>query len=292
MKVRNLRPSTIKFYKDYFHIFNMFIDSETPINQVTKETIDEYILWLKERKTEKDSTININLNAIRAFCKYCQSLGYMEQFKINKIKADKEIIDTYTDFELNLLLKKPNVKRATFKEFSTWAIENTLIGTGMRAGTLINLKIKDIDFDNDLITYRHTKNRRQTIIPLSLTLKQVLVEYLKYRKANNEEDYLFCNSYGGFLKRNQLTHNIAKYNRDRGVNRTGVHKFRHTFAKKWILSGGDIFRLQKILCHSSLDMVRIYVDMFTSDLQKDFSTFNPLDQLKQKKYISLRGGKR
>ncbi|MCR3761907.1 site-specific integrase, partial [Clostridium felsineum] len=66
----------------------------------------------------------------------------------------------------------------------------------------------------------------------------------------------------------------------------------HTFAKKWILSGGDIFRLQKILSHSTLDMVRVYVDMFTSDLQKDFSTFNPLDQLKQKSFISLRGGKR
>ncbi|MCR3758848.1 tyrosine-type recombinase/integrase, partial [Clostridium felsineum] len=228
MKVRNLRPSTIKFYKDYFHIFTMFMDSETPVNTITKNTIDDYILWLKGRKTEKDSTININLNAIRVFFNYCMDLGYMGKFKINKIKADKEIIDVYTDFELNLLLKKPNVKKVTFKVYSTWVIESTLMATGMRASTLINLKVKDVDLEEDLIMYRHTKNRRQVVIPLSLALKQILIEYLKYRKPKNEEDYLFCNSYGLFLKRDQLSHNIADYNRSRGVIKTGVHKFRHT----------------------------------------------------------------
>ena len=50
-------------------------------------------------------------------------------------------------------------------------------------------------------------------------------------------------------------------------------------AKKWILNGGDIFRLQKLLGHSSLDIVKEYVDMFSCDLMKDYNNFNPLESM-------------
>ena len=55
---------------------------------------------------------------------------------------------------------------------------------------------------------------------------------------------------------------------------------RHTFAKKWILNGGDIMRLQTILGHSSIEMVKEYVNMFGGDLKKDFDKFNPLESMK------------
>ena len=63
------------------------------------------------------------------------------------------------------------------------------------------------------------------------------------------------------------------------MNKTSCHLFRHTFAKKWVLSGGDIFRLQKILGHSDITVTREYVNMFSPDLQRDFERFNPLDQI-------------
>ena len=59
----------------------------------------------------------------------------------------------------------------------------------------------------------------------------------------------------------------------------GLHKFRHTFAKKYILNGGDAFRLQKILGHSDIRVVKMYVNMFTDDLQKDFNNISPLERL-------------
>ena len=65
----------------------------------------------------------------------------------------------------------------------------------------------------------------------------------------------------------------------RGVSKTSAHLYRHTFAKRWILNGGDIFRLQKLLGHSNLDIVKEYVNMFGRDLTKDYTSFNPLDTL-------------
>ena len=157
-------------------------------------------------------------------------------------------------------------------------IINYLLSTGNRVSTIVNIKNKDIDFENGFITLEKTKNKKQQLIPLSATMAKILQEYMQYRRGE-PEDYLFCNIYGKKLTEDALKHSIGRYNRRRGVMKTSIHLFRHTFAKKWILAGGDIFRLQKILGHSSLDIVREYVNMFSNDLQKDYDKFNALEQL-------------
>jgi integrase/recombinase XerD len=132
------------------------------------------------------------------------------------------------------------------------------------------------------------KNRKQQTLPMGRILKGVLMEYLQYRKADTEEDYLFPNAYGEPLSVRTLEKSLSSYNKRRGVLRTGVHIYRNVYAKKWIVSGGDIFRLQKMLNHNSLNMVREYVDMFTDDLQRDFDKFNALEQLQNsKKHIKI-----
>lgn len=73
--------------------------------------------------------------------------------------------------------------------------------------------------------------------------------------------------------------------------KTGVHLFRHTFAKKWIQNGGNIFSLQKILGHSSLEMVKEYVNMFGEDIRQDYDKYNPLDVFMNTKYISIRNNR-
>ncbi|MFZ5969026.1 MAG: tyrosine-type recombinase/integrase [Bacillota bacterium] len=81
-----------------------------------------------------------------------------------------------------------------------------------------------------------------------------MIEYLQYREGE-AEDYLFPSQYGGKATRNSIQQAIRTYNLTRGVVKTSIHLFRHTFAKNWIQNGGNIFQLQKILGHSSLKMV-------------------------------------
>ncbi|WP_063602080.1 tyrosine-type recombinase/integrase [Clostridium coskatii] len=287
-KVKNLRPSTIKHYKDIVGVFFKFIPKKTLCSEITKEIIDRFVIYMQENRKEKDVSINSTLMNLRVFIYYLMRYDYVPTFKISKLKVDKDIINTYSDAEIKILLKKPDLKKCKFLEYRNWVICNFLLGTGCRARTLVNLKIKDLDFENNLITYRFTKNRRQQIIPMSSALRNILLEYLEYRKGQ-EDDYLFVNAYGEYLKTEWLSHNLIDYNRKRGVATTGVHRWRHTFAKKWILNHGDIFRLQKILGHSSMDMVRNYVNMFQTDLSNEFDKFNPLDQMEQnrKGYIKM-----
>jgi len=204
--------------------------------------------------------------------------GHLPTFKIKLPKVDKPIKETYTDTELQPLLKKPNVKTCDFTEYKIWVMTNYLIATGNRTSSILNIKICDLDFDNALIQVNKTKNRKAQIIPMSSTLASVLKEFLVYRKGENS-DYLFCNTYGDKGDTRTYQEMLSRYNRNRGVAKTSAHLYRHAFAKKWILNGGDIFRLQKILGHSDLSMVREYVNMFGNEISLDFNRFNPLDNM-------------
>ena len=109
-------------------------------------------------------------------------------------------------------------------------------------------------------------------------MKKILLEYLQIR-GKEGQDYLFCNLEGEKLTEYALKNIISKYNKKRGINKTGVHLFRHYYAKEYIKNGGDCLKLKKLLGHSSLEMTQVYVDLYATDLQENYSNLNPLDVL-------------
>lgn len=125
---------------------------------------------------------------------------------------------------------------------------------------------------------RVIKTRRQQIIPLSNTMTAILTEYLRYRKGN-PEDYLFPTIQNKQLSPRGLETAIGEYNLRRGVTKKSVHLFWHTFARDWILAGGDEFTLQNLLGHTTSDMTKHYVNIYGKDLKNSqFYNLNPLDR--------------
>ena len=93
------------------------------------------------------------------------------------------------------------------------------------------------------------------------------------------------------MNKNALNNLIRKYNYKRGVQKTRIHAFRHYFAKQYIQNGGNVFKLQKILGHSSIQETQRYVDLFGNDLQVGFQEVSPLDNIcKYKERIKMRVG--
>lgn len=280
-EVRNLSERTIKTYKNHFMIFCKSVDRDKIMEQVDIDVVDDFVLYLKENSNANDITIASYLRTIRSFLYWAMKEGYVANFNIPIPKTEKKVKETYSQEELRKLLKKPNLKKCDFTEYKIWVFENYLLGTGNRISSALNLKIRDIDFDSSNIIIRKTKNRHQMIIPISSTLESVLKEYLKVRNGK-DDDYVFCNAYGGQGELRSYQQAVADYNIKRNVYKTSCHLFRHTFAKNWLLNGGDIFRLQKILGHSDLTVVKEYVNLFTNDLCIDFDKFNPLDNFNRK----------
>ncbi len=285
-RVKNLSSRTIKYYKETYGIFADYYNCSRNMSEIDKSVVEDYILYLKDRDIS-NTTVNTYLRGLRAFLYYAMELGYMKEFKITRIRTEDKIKETYTDRELVILLKKPEIKNSNFAHYRNWVIVNFLLATGCRSRTLVNIKVKDLDLENGFVTFCKVKNRRQQVIPLSKSINQILVEYLQYRQGE-EDDYLFCNIYEKKLESEGLKSAIQRYNSKRGVNKSSAHLFRHTFAKKWILNGGDPYRLQKILGHSSMEIVKQYVNMFSEDLKKGFNSFNPLEEfIDNGQYINL-----
>ena len=276
--IKNLSPETIRLYQNQFRSFKDILDEETMISEITVTDVNNYILHLRKNHTCNDITINSYLRGVRAFLYYAMEEQHLRPFKVTIPKVEKKIKETYLDNELKVLLKKPNMKEATFSEYKIWVFSNYLLATGNRLSSALSIQIKDLDFDNQQIQINKTKNRKAQLIPMSDTLCKILKEYLRYRKGE-AEDFVFCNTRGGKGDLRTYEDMLAAYNRKRGVAKTSAHLYRHTFAKKWILNGGDIFRLQKILGHSDLTVVKEYVQMFGNDLATDFEKFNPLDRM-------------
>lgn len=78
---------------------------------------------------------------------------------------------------------------------------------------------------------------------------------------------------------NSLGNAVWNYNHSRGVEKTSMHLFRHTYAKLYIQAGGDSFRLQKLLGHADLTMTRRYVALYADDLRANYDALNPLEQM-------------
>jgi len=290
-KSKNLSEATIHYYQANFRRFREFLDDHYKENikfadDIDREVIESFRLYLLEKDISNYS-INAYLRAVRVFLNYAMELGFTEEFKIELVKAENKIKSTYTDEEIEKLLEKPDLNNCNFAEYRTWVMVNWFLSTGNRARSVRNIKIKDLNLNDGHVKLRKVKNRSERIIPLPQSLVEILIEYLQIRDGN-EDDYLFCTIYGDKLAKFSINTAIRKYNKDRGIDKTSTHLFRHSFAKLWIKNGGDVFRLQKILGHKSMEMVRNYVNMYGEDLKDDFEEYNPLNNFKNNKaYISM-----
>lgn len=273
-------PKTLESYVGSLQKFLGSFDSDMKIGEIDRQLIYHYKGKLVSVEELSIASINHYLRDLRTFINWCMERRYIEEnIKIEMVKGQEEVIEVYTEEELQLLLAKPRPLES-FAMWRDWAVINWILGTGNREGTLVNVKIGDVHFGRKEIVIRAQKNKKANIIPLSTKLASVLKTYMKKCLIEmSDEDYLFCNQYGEYLTPKALQHSIRTYNKKRGVERTSVHALRHTFAKNWVVNGGDVFRLQKLLGHSTLEMTRHYVNLFSADLKKDYEDFSPLDTL-------------
>lgn len=278
--------ATIAFYERFYKKFVFFIteylkaDPKTlPVDCMTLPPTR--LTFIKSLGDVNIQTVNAYLRGYRAFGNFCEEQGYIDGFKCPIREQEPPVKQVYTEKELQRLLVKPEI--TYFEGFRNYTIICLLLATGVRTNTILNLHINDVNLDEGKITFNTTKAHKVAIIPLEKKSLMALREYIAYWRTGGDTeptDYLFCNIYGEQLSRSGLAKAIATYNKEHNVEKTSIHLFRHTFAKDWITSGGDIISLSKVLTHSELDMVKRYANLYNFDVRNEIEQHSSLSQLR------------
>ena len=278
-KAKGICDKTIITYRQHFNAISKHIDINSPIDEITKKNIEDMIASMRDTSLAANS-IKSYTRTLKAFFSWCNDED-ITTLNIKSYKGEETIKETYSDSELEILLKKPNTRRCKFSEYRNWVIINLLLNNGCRAATIRNIQIRDVDLESRVIYLRHTKNKRAQVIPLCGALCSIFNEYLLIR-GGDENDYLFPTENNMQLTESGLRSSIARYNKRRGIQKTSIHLFRHTFARKYLVDcGGNAFTLQRLLGHSTLDMTKHYCAIFDADIAKNYDTFSPLMQMKK-----------
>ena len=275
---KGLAEKTLESYQFHFHSIEKHLDVTQDVATLQKEDLEMMIAEMRGAGLAANSILSYT-RTLKSFFSWCNAEG-ITTLNIPLYKGEETVKETYTDNELAALLKKPDTRKSSFAEYRDWVIINFLLNSGSRAATVRAIQIRDVDLENCLVYYRHTKNRKAQVIPLCSQMVSVLREYLRFRRGA-DDDYLFCTETGGQLTENGLRQSIARYNQRRGVQKTSIHLFRHTFARKYLIDcGGNAFMLQKLLGHSTLAMTKHYCAIFDADIAKNYDSFSPLAQMK------------
>ncbi|SMC19439.1 integrase/recombinase XerD [Clostridium acidisoli DSM 12555] len=283
LKERRLRPATFSFYNNVLEAFYKFIDYKQAINTVNLKTINDYINYCKTIRNHSDNTISTNMRGLRTFLYFAMDKQYMPKFKISVPAPDMTPKSTYEIEEVQKLLIKPNIRTTNFSEYIAFVAINIFVFTGCRLSTAINMKVDDIDFENNLVIYKHTKNKKPHAIPLAKKLKNVLTEHINILKSQQlENNYLLISAYGEQLTANKLYLYISRYNKKRNVKMTSIHAFRRFYIKSLVLQGVPIPKIQFLVQHKSPELITLYTKLYSKDLIDDVEEFSNNIILKDK----------
>jgi len=290
-ELRNLRPFTIQYYLNEFHAFlNSLTEQEIDVTvlkpyNVTEEHIKEnVILYMRNYKGLRVVTINTRLRALRAFFNFLYKQKYVPKNpfeNIRLLKDRKQIIPTFSKEQLNKLFNQPDLR--TFTGVRDYTIMMLMLETGIRVNELVGVGLNDILWEDSLLRIRNAKSYKERLVPIQKKMKEQLKKYITIR-GYVESDMLFVTIDGTDLTRRAVQQRIRIYGEKAKLKdvRCSCHTFRHTFAKLSVQQGANIFELQVILGHSSMEIVKTYVNLFGSDVRERHRDFSPLKVLEQR----------
>lgn len=282
-KIRNLSEHTTKYYRSELVRFRKTLESQgitSNPREIKRQHIRENLIAYSIDKGLKETSINTRIRAVKAFFNFLERESYILENPTEDVKLLKEkrtIIETFTREQILALLRQPDQK--TFTGIRDYSILILLLETGVRARELCDIKVDDIKWQDNVIKI-DGKGYKQRHVPIQTTVKRQLAKYVQIR-GDIETEILFVNIDNKPLSKRRIQELCAEYGRKAGINnvRCSPHTFRHTFAKLSVKNGANVFDLQSVLGHTSLEMVRRYVNMFSDDIYESHKKFSPIEKL-------------
>lgn len=276
---------TIKNYEEDIIEFINYCERENiSYLDIEYNDIRFYLMYLKDDKKNKNSSIDRKLSSLRGFFKYLSVENKVKNnvfLLINGPKKAKKLPRYFEYNELEELFAVPDTR--THKGQRDSLILEMLYATGIRVGELVNIKLSDINKSNRTILILGKGNKERNV-EYGEYCEDILNLYLKDGRISlntNKIDYLFINHLG-----EKLTERGVRYILNELIKKTSLtknispHMIRHSFATHLLNEGCDLLTVQKLLGHESISATQVYTHVTTDRLKEVYFNSFPRAQLK------------
>ncbi|MFP4344261.1 MAG: tyrosine-type recombinase/integrase [Anaerolineales bacterium] len=305
-----LSKNTIADYLNSFQHLIRYLDEADPlIEDIVPSQISAFLAHLgtvpqtndngfaphPTKPLSKKSLLNIH-TALSSMWTWAVEEGLTSRHVMSHVPRpdpEKRVIVPFTKNEINRIFKacrrtapyfhnrtrdkdKVSNKRPTATRDE--ALICLLVDTGIRASELCNATIRDLDMANRRLKV-YGKGAKERVLPFGDTTARLLWRYMVERPAAEPSHPLFAliTNDKKPIARRLLWQTVRRIADRAEVPDAHPHRFRHTFAIEYLRNGGDIYTLQRLLGHSSLDMVRTYLAIAQADVEAAYRKASPLD---------------
>jgi integrase/recombinase XerC/integrase/recombinase XerD len=294
LKSEGKSPKTISWYGEMLCVFIKYLESSgnSPVLvNFSLANVRDFVVYEQNRELSP-YTVQARVRALKAFNSWLLSEQYTEENILAKLKMPKapvKMVEPLTPDEINKLITAQNSLTAIGSR--NIAILITLLGIGIRESELSNLHFEDAHIEQGYLKVMG-KGAKERVVPVGGLGQKVLWRYFFHFRPepiNETNNYLFLTLDGKKLEPNAIKLLLKRWGKKAGVSRLHAHLCRHTYATDFLIYNcGDVFRLQQILGHTTLEMVRKYVHYASAHTLIQGNVTSPVDRMNIK---GLRGYK-
>jgi len=277
MKIEKIASSsTIYDYnKELIRFFDFLsLRNILDINLISTRIVRQYFYHAKEKRGLGQSTISKIIATIKSFFNYLEEEEIIAKNPTRKIRVPKKICripSVMSKYEVDLIIKSVDFAplRCRKNNIRDKLVISLLYYTGIRKSELLNLNWTDINLSKSTLIIRRGKGGKDRLIPLHKEVTRLLDKYLDKRLPLKTEA-LIIGEQGRRMCKCSFVNLLKMYLAISGLKRKGytAHSFRHSFATHLVEAGVDLFKVQKLLGHASLDTTKIYISFNNTQMAK------------------------
>ncbi len=266
LRANNRATATILAYGKDIEQLGEFLEkvSVTSVKEITPQHIKAFTEQLKKQNYTAKS-ISRKINSIKSFFRFLRSKQYIETNPASNVSHPRYEVKpprVLSKMEYRAL------RDACRSDTRISGVVELLLQTGIRIGELANLKLDDLNLNNNQLTIQAYESHDERNVPLTKAAKEALEEYITERPKSRERTLFLTKTGRPFLVRN-IRAAIDRYFKIAGIVNAKVNDLRHTFITQQLMAGTPLVYISKLAGHKRLSTTEKYLKIINEKMEKE-----------------------
>lgn len=274
--------NTILAYQNALYSFQEYAKAQgiQAAEEVTRQCLRHYATAVTE--TLNPGGAHARLRPVKTFFLWLEADEVIAKSPMRRVslpKLPRQILAAVGPEEIKRLLGAATSSKYPLRDK---AIVATLFDTGLRVSELCGLNLEDVHAGGKL-EVRTAKGGQSRIVPISRVTLRHITRYIQAERPKSRVNTLFLTNAQTQMNRNTVSQLLRRLSKEAQIPAVSPHAFRRGFAVNYLRNSGDVFTLQRILGHATLEMTNRYAVLMTEDLKEVHRRASPMSTLNEER---------